>query len=248
MNEQKQICTKCNVEKSITQFSFRKDTNNFRCQCKPCVVEHRKKYYADNKESIATKNADYRQRNKEKIAAKNVDYYKENKEKIAAKNADYYKENKEKIAARVADYYKDNKEKLNTQNTVYRRNRYKNDENFRLLQKTRSRIYEALNGRGKSFRTRYILGISLDLYKKWIRFQMTPEMDFSNIHIDHVKPISSFDISNEDELLECFNWINTQPLLKKDNLKKNNNFNPEEYENQFRKALEFKILNTYGLL
>ena len=190
MNEQKQICTKCNVEKSITQFSFRKDTNNFRCQCKPCVVEHRKKYYADNKESIATKNADYRQRNKEKIAAKNVDYYKENKEKI------------------------------NTQNTVYRRNRYKNDETFRLLQKTRSRIYEALNGRGKSFRTRYILGISLDLYKKWIRFQMTPEMDFSNIHIDHVKPISSFDISNEDELLECFNWINTQPLLKKDNLKK----------------------------
>ena len=214
MNEQKQICTKCNVEKSITQFSFRKDTNNFRCQCKPCVVEHRKKYYADNKESIATKNADYRQRNQEKISTRNAQYFQNNKENI----------------------YK------------YHRNRHNNNTNVRLMQNTRSRINVALKGKSKSLRTREILGIDLDLYKKWIRFQMSPEMDFSNIHIDHVKPISSFDISNEDELLEAFNWINTQPLLKKDNLQKNNNFNPEEYENQFRKALEFKILNTYGLL
>ena len=233
MDEQKQICSKCNVEKSIKEFSFRKDTKKYHRQCKVCFT---------------TKNVDYYKENKEKIDAKNVAYRKENKEKIAAQRADYTQRNKEKIAAKKAHYYRENKEKIVAKNAGYIRNRYKNDETFRLIQKTRSRIYEALNGRGKSFQTRYILGISLDLYKKWIRFQMTPEMDFSNIHIDHVKPISSFDISNEDELLEAFNWINTQPLLKKDNLKKNKIFNPEEYENQFRKALEFKILNTYGLL
>ena len=49
---------------------------------------------------------------------------------------------------------------------------------------------------------------------------MSPERTFSNIHIDHVKPISSFDVSKEEELLEAFNWRNTQPLSKEDNLKK----------------------------
>ena len=49
---------------------------------------------------------------------------------------------------------------------------------------------------------------------------MTPEMNWSNIQIDHIKPISSFDVSKEDELLEAFNWRNTQPLLKEDNLRK----------------------------
>ena len=145
MDEQKQICSKCNVEKPSGEYYFRKDYNKYRRQCKICYT---------------------------------------------------------------------------AQSAAYRRNRYKNDENFRLLQKTRSRIYEALNGRGKSFRTRYILGISLDLYKKWIEFQMSPEMNWLNIHVDHVKPTSLFNLSNEDELLECFNWINTQPLLKKDNFKK----------------------------
>ena len=111
------------------------------------------------------------------------------------------------------------------------------------MKNTRSRIISALKSKSKSLRTKEILGIDLDLYKKWIRFQMTPEMDFSNIHIDHVKPISSFDISNEDELLEAFNWKNTQPLLKQDNLKKHTKFNEENYASQFRKAREFLNLN-----
>ena len=42
---------------------------------------------------------------------------------------------------------------------------------------------------------------------------MTPEMNWSNFEIDHVKPICVFDISNDEELRECFNWKKTQLLL-----------------------------------
>ena len=45
---------------------------------------------------------------------------------------------------------------------------------------------------------------------------MTPEMNWSNIEIDHVKEICLFDISKDEELREAFNWKNTQPLLKQD--------------------------------
>ena len=57
--------------------------------------------------------------------------------------------------------------------------------------------------------------IYIDLYKKWIEYQCTPDMNWSNIEIDHVKPICSFDVSNNDELKEAFCWKNTQSLLKK---------------------------------
>ena len=70
---------------------------------------------------------------------------------------------------------------------------------------------------------------------------MTPEMNWSNIHIDHVRSISSFDVSNEDELFKAFNWVNTQPLLKEDNLKKGSRYSEEDYQLQFIKAEEFSI-------
>ena len=41
----------------------------------------------------------------------------------------------------------------------------------------------------KQSSTEEILGIDVDLYKKWIEWQMTPEMNWSNIEIEHVTPI-----------------------------------------------------------
>jgi hypothetical protein len=48
------------------------------------------------------------------------------------------------------------------------------------------------------------------------------KMTWMNIHIDHIKPISVFDLDDEDEFLSCCNFTNLQPLLGKDNLEKHN--------------------------
>ena len=61
-----------------------------------------------------------------------------------------------------------------------------------------------------------ILGIDVETYRKWIEFQLTPEMNWSNNEIDHVKLLCLFDISKDEELKDALNWKNTQPLLKKD--------------------------------
>lgn len=52
-------------------------------------------------------------------------------------------------------------------------------------------------------------------------------MTWNNIHIDHIKPISKFNLDTEDALYICCHYTNLQPLLKVDNLLKNNKWTHE---------------------
>ena len=72
-------------------------------------------------------------------------------------------------------------------------------------------------------------------------------MNSSNIEIDHVRPISSFDISDGEQMKESFNWRNTQPLLKYDHRQKGMNHNFLDYRLQFIKSYQFLKLNEQGL-
>jgi len=40
-------------------------------------------------------------------------------------------------------------------------------------------------------------------------------------HIDHIKPLASFDLTDRKQLLEACHYTNLQPLWAKDNLTKN---------------------------
>ena len=56
-----------------------------------------------------------------------------------------------------------------------------------------------------------------------------PNREKLDLHIDHIKPISSFDHTNEDEIHACWNWKNLQYLPAQDNFVKSNKRN-EKYE------------------
>ena len=126
-------------------------------------------------------------------------------------------------------------------------NRYKKDVNFRLICKTRSRIRQSLQGKTKSSRTKDILGIDIDTYEKWLEFQFTPEMNWSNTEVDHVKPICMFDVSKDEKLREAFSWKYTQPLLIHEHQKKGSKFNFLDYQLHFNKAYQFlKLIGQEG--
>ena len=158
---------------------------------------------------------------------------------ILQKQKQYDIENRDK----KREYQLKNREQINSRMNWYVKNRIKTDVNFRLILNTRRRIHHALNGKTKSSSTRDILGIDIDTYRKWIEFQFTPDMTWNNIEIDHVKAICLFDISDDDQLKEAFNWINTQPLLKEIHRQKGIKFNVLDYQNQFIKAYQFIKLN-----
>ena len=62
------------------------------------------------------------------------------------------------------------------------------------------------------------LGCDTETLKEHFMKKMTDKMTFDNIHIDHIKPVSKFDLEDEEELLKCCHFTNLQPLLSKDNL------------------------------
>ena len=148
---------------------------------------------------------------------------------------DYYLKNLDKIKI----YNEQNRERRNK----YLKNKRETDVNFRLISNTRNRIYKSLKGMTKQSSTKELLGIDIDLYRKWLEFQFTPEMNWSNIEIDHVKPICMFDVTKDEQLKEAFSWKNTQPLLKQDHQKKGTKFNSLDYQLQFIKAYRFIKLN-----
>ena len=140
---------------------------------------------------------------------------------------------------KMKKYNDQNKERRN----IYLKNKRETDINFQKISNTRNRIYKSLKGMTKQSSTKDILGVDIDTYRKWIEWQMTPEMNWSKIEIDHVKPICLFDVSIDEELREAFNWKNTQPLLKHDHQQKGIKFNFLDYQLQFIKAYQFIKLN-----
>jgi hypothetical protein len=53
-------------------------------------------------------------------------------------------------------------------------------------------------------------------------------MTWDNIHIDHIKPVTKFNLDDENEFLDCCNYTNLQPLLITDNLEKSNKWSDEK--------------------
>ena len=68
------------------------------------------------------------------------------------------------------------------------------------------------------------IGCSSKFFQDWIFWQMNESMTMDNYgsywEIDHVKPCSSFDLSWQDQLDECFNWKNLRPYESSKNKEK----------------------------
>lgn len=109
----------------------------------------------------------------------------------------------------------------------YRKERYANDENYRISIYLGNRVRDILSryNVNKQNKTIELLGCNLDYFVKYIEKQFTDRMSWKNHgpdtwHIDHIKPCASFDLSKEEEQKKCFHYTNLQPLWAKDNLKK----------------------------
>jgi len=110
----------------------------------------------------------------------------------------------------------------------------------------RTRIYNCLLKRKARSSIEY-LGCSSDDYILWI-MNHTIEYNLDNYgkvwHIDHVIPISKFDLDNIDEQLLAFNWRNTMPLSCQENLKKGNKIINVQVSEHFEKLKKYHIDNN----
>lgn len=99
-----------------------------------------------------------------------------------------------------------------------------------LVHNQRSRINDILRSKNlkKTKRTIEYLDCTPIFLKEYLEKQMTPEMTWDNIHIDHIKPVSKFNLEDPCEFLQCCHYTNLRPLLAKDNLTKYNKWSKED--------------------
>jgi hypothetical protein len=139
-------------------------------------------------------------------------------------------------------------------NAYFRHNRLKckdceRDEPIEKMKRViRSRIIGALKQKNKH--TIEYLGCNVTDYLNWLLkndFGYTLENRGKEWHIDHVIPLSHFDLENEEQQLIAFNWRNTMPLSVKENLSKNNKIIKEQIEQHYKKLLEYHLENNLDL-
>jgi hypothetical protein len=177
----------------------------------------------ETKQLVKQYHEQYKVDNKEKF----VGYENSEKRKI-------YKKNHNK------KYVSENKCQIRTQQNQYRKERLLQDVDFKLRINLRGRLNHVVKGAkcGSFVRD---LGCSVQELKSHIESKFTLEMSWDNWgpktwHIDHIKPLSSFDLTDRDQFLEACHYTNLQPLYWEDNLSKgskllniNNSYHTREF-------------------
>lgn len=123
--------------------------------------------------------------------------------------------------------YREETRQWRLNNPCYKKNRWENDMNFRILENMRGRVYKALKNNTKSKATIDLIGCTVEQLKQHLENLFSEGMTWDNYgewHVDHKKPCSLFDFTLESEQKECFNFNNLQPLWAKDNLIKSNKY------------------------
>ena len=179
--------------------------------------------YQANRDAIAKRQKQRYQANKDAVAEKYKQYYQDNKESIAEKQKQYYQDNKEIVAERNRQYVKNNAKATAKRMKQYAKDRRANDPVFRMIQSLRSRLRQALKNTSKNETTIDLVGCSPDFLRCHLSAQFTEGMTLENYgewHIDHIRPVASFDQSDRKQRKVCWHYTNLQPLWAEDNLKK----------------------------
>ena len=108
---------------------------------------------------------------------------------------------------------------------AYITRRWKTDVNYRISKILRARLYGAIKSNVKCGSAVRDLGCSIEDFKIYIESKFQPGMTWENHsiagwHLDHIRPLASFDLQNPNDFRCAFHFSNYQPLWATDNLLK----------------------------
>ena len=223
--EQTKQCSKCGITNTLDKFRKYVNTNNdiFSSTCKKCLNEMdkiRKKNMRQNKADTFI-----------------VKCEKCNTDKVLKEFAKLKKFYKKKICL---DCYP---EFLKEQKTEWCKNERETNMNYRIKKSLAARLRNVLN---KNDTTMNYIGCNIQYFREWLEYNFTAEMNWENYgkfwSIDHIIPVCKFDLTDEIQKFQCWNWSNMMPSLKgpiKYNSSKKN-INMEQINYIIEKIQKFK--------
>lgn len=204
------ICRKCKKLKDVTHFGKRKNTKDgLNYHCLNCNRAYERQLY-ERKCLLLGK--EIKSPSRKIKPSKDVLH-----QEMLENSRRYRKRHPDRRKKSCFDYNKRNR----TKNREYWNNKYNSDPQFNLTIKLRRRVYMSIKNNSKDCKkhdlTIKLLGCSFRDYKAHIESKFTQYMKWehvlsSEIHMDHIIPVSAFDLSDPEQQKLCFHYTNYQPL------------------------------------
>lgn len=232
----KSVCKKCISEYNKTpeiKEKRRKNRYEWGIKNQDKIHKYKQNDYNKNKEKILNKNKLWRLNNPEKVIERHRKYYSKNINKIK----EHRKNNREKINKKLKEWQLKNIERVKQLRKKYnssekgltqKRNYYhKTKDNDKHIIAWRSLLHNTIKrfGTKKVYKTVIELGYSAMNLKENMEKKFESGMSWDNWgdwHIDHIKPVSSFDKTEKQSVVNHLD--NLQPMWWLDNLKKSNKY------------------------
>lgn len=132
-------------------------------------------------------------------------YRKANQSYFTAKMRGYRNADPDRFRRLNSESYYRNKEDRVKRVVIHERKRMAEDPAFLLAKRLRCRVWYALCGAKKQDTTVRLLGCTPGKARRYI---------------DHIRPCSSFDLTDLEQQRQCFHYTNLQPLWRIENLSK----------------------------
>ena len=205
-------CQHCKISQPFENFyKNKRKSDGLDPECKHCQLLRKKFYYQQNKEKIDAKHRKWRTDNRSRSNAIRRKWYHGHKDEARIYGAQWRARNKD---------YPTKWARLQRQDNLI----------FCLKDNLRCRLYRALKGRAKNGSAVQDLGCSMEELKHHLEKQFYTrvtgeEMTWDNHslngwHVDHIVPLSSFNLTERNQLLKACHFTNLQPLWCEDNYAK----------------------------
>lgn len=218
---------------------FYKNRANQKCCSQECCSEYKKIYRKKYNQEHALELKEYRERNKNKAKEYSKKYRKDNQAYLRKKRKEYEKTHKEQIkkyrklnkhkfpsnsSEYYKKYYQENKERVK-EISVKSKRKQRQNLGVKIRDAISSQITFAIkkHKQNKTFKSFELLDYTPEDLIKHLESLFQEGMNWDNYgyygwHIDHIKPVASFNLINEDgsqnleEIKKCWALENLQPL------------------------------------
>lgn len=178
----------------------------------------------ERKERARIRAAEWRKANPERARASVRAWRKKNKDRQAELARRWSEQNPERRKEQWKRHYTRTKPEV-LEKLAKRWRSLSPDSDQRVYHRVFVRIAEALpHGVAMAGPVEELIGCSIAEFRSHIERQFRDGMEWGggNWHIDHILPVSFFDLSDPDQQRKCFHFTNTQPLFASENISKGN--------------------------
>lgn len=222
-------CKRCLVVKELTEFTKNSRKADGLCiYCKSCTRASVKKSYWSDAEKSRNISKQKRVRNAIEISKKSKEYYRINKDKINKSQAEYRNR-------------PDVKEKTKKRIREWEQNKRQSDSKYVMTKNLRAYIRNVFKRYSKNGKLKTCKDYGIEFNTIFSKVGARPS---ENHELDHIIPITKFDLDNPEHVRLAHLPCNLQWLAKIDNKKKSNSIPLIAYENEELRS----ILVAIGLL